>query len=231
MAIPEITIKEKYEIKNKLYLNSRTRSNSLINTFTSEQEKWLKYNFLRLYGQIIKQRGKRDVVFNEKEEKVMDSIFLWMIGSPKFNGDLMKGIYLVSGQGFGKDIILSAVVAFFANFQKHIKEFTFDQFNKLWFEKGGHMLSMPIKINDINEKGIMKRERTAIPFLELMDTREQFGNRRGLLVSSNYGPERVQQFIEKDSPNPRVFERAKECFNILKVTETKSKRIENIITF
>lgn len=224
-----ISPKDKVEITMKLYLNCKYRQNTKFNSFTDEQIKDMKWLFAKMYSDIINERGSK-IIVGDKERSVLAYIFDWMICSASFSGDVKKGLYLMCGQGFGKDVFLKAITNFFEYFGKYFKDYTFHNFNIDWYEKGQVFFNMPIKINDISEKGRVKRERESIPFLEFLDYREQINNRRGIIVSSNFGAKKLQDTLEFDSTNPRLLERIKEVFNIVVIEDVESKRIENKIT-
>lgn len=215
-------------IRIGLTLSNKRISALSASPYITEHEIWLKKAYFDLYIQEIKNRNAKPVI-GEKEKKLLSHTFNWCISSKEFNGDLHKGLYLASKQGFGKDIILATIVKFFAMFDYSIKEISFPKFNIDWYELGEYHFVCPIKINDVSEAGKMKRERESIPFLEFLDHREQINNRRGILVSSNYTPEALQNILEADRPVKRLLERIKECFNIIVITEAESKRIINKI--
>lgn len=216
---------DKY-IKYRLYLNAKNRKDSMFNNFDIETENYMGRIFMSKYNHILTSRGSRSIL-GEKEKKIIKHVFLWCVGSEDFQGDLRKGLYLASKQGFGKDILLSAIVEFFFHFDYQVSEYTYGSFCKFWFNNDDSSFNHPVKINDISEYGKMKRERESIPFLELMDYREQTNNRRGMLVSSNFTPKYIQEVLEKDKEQKRIYERVKECFNVVIIKDAKSKRIEN----
>lgn len=224
-----MTEQEKKAISAKLYLNCKNRTENQYNEFSKEELKLMKWLFASIYMSIVNSRGAKFAV-SDKEKAVLAHIFDWMVCLPTFEGDLKKGLYLMSSQGFGKDVFLRAIVRFFEYFGKMFKEYTFHDFNHDWFDKGEFFFKMPIKINDINETGRIKRERSSIPFLEFLDYREQVDNRRGIIVSTNFGAKRLQDALEFDSQNPRLYERIKEVFNIIVIGDSESKRVENKIT-
>ena len=215
-------------LRNRLFLGSLNFSVYKCTEWTPEEEKALKIVFWGHYKAILEERGS-DMKINEKESKILAQVFYWCIGSAKFAGDLKKGIYLVSRQGFGKDVILSTIVRFFETFRKHFREYRFSEFNMSWYEKGDLFFNCPVKINDVSGNGKVKRERESIPFLEFLDYREQINNRRSILVSSNLLPAALQAELEEGKNIKRLEERIKECFNVFKIMDAESKRVENII--
>jgi len=223
-----MTDEQKNKIASKLYLNCKNRLNNPYNYFEETEIKMMKWLFASIYSNIISDRGSK-LVINDKERHILAIIFDWMICSDTFQGDVKKGIYLMSSQGFGKDIILKSVIKFFAYFEKYFKEYTFREFNSEWFEKNENCFLMPIKINDIDGTGKIKRERSSIPFLEFLDFREQINSRRGIIISTNFGAKKLQDTLEFDSQNPRLYERIKEVFNIIIIDKSESKRVENKI--
>lgn len=196
--------------------------------FKDEIKTELKFIFFDIYTSIIRSRGQSPLI-NEKEKKILLYLFNWTISSPDFDGDLQKGLYLASAQGFGKDIFLSTVNQFLAIFNIYFKRFTQDVFIMNWFEKIPAYFNGSIMINDIDECGRVKRERESIPFLELLNYREQSNNRRGLIVSTNYKPKILQDTLEKGRPVQKLEQRIIECFNIIMIEKAESKRIENKI--
>ena len=215
-------------IRPHLYLNVKNRIDNPTNDFSEEIIQLLKNEFWSMYQEEVKNRG-REVIAGEKELKVFSHIFQWIICDTKFKGDVQKGLYLVSKQGFGKDIILRTVVEFFNKFHYNIREYTNTAFCKEWFDKNETYFKAPIKINDIKEDGRFKRERISIPFLEFLDFREQNNTRRGIIVSSNFLPEALQEELENDKQQKRIYERIKEVFNIIHIKNASSKRIETKI--
>ena len=221
-----ISAKDKVEITMKLYLSCKFRQNTKFNSFTDGQVKDMKWLFANMYSDIVAERGSK-LAIGYKEKAILAYIFDWMVCSATFEGDVKKGLYLMCAQGFGKDVFLKAIISFFNYFGKSIKDCTFQSFNTEWYEKGQVYFNCPIKINDISEKGRIKRERESIPFLEFLDYREQINNRRGIIVSTNFGPKKLQDALEFESQNPRLYERIKEVFNIVVIEDVESKRIEN----
>lgn len=213
-------------VRNDLYLNSILRHEKPVNKFPKYIYRDLKGIFWDCYTKNIESRGAI-VKISDKDKNVLNHVFHWAICDPSFEGDLQKGLYLVSRQGYGKDILLRAIVDFFMFFHMRFKEYTHTNFCKEWFNKGEHSFKSPIKINDIKEDGKMKREREAMPFLELMDFREQMNLRRGMIVSSNLLPMALQQELEPNKEQQRTYERIKECFNIVHIKGAGSKRKEN----
>lgn len=217
----------KKEISKFLYLNSQNRNQCLFNNFDEKTSLNLWKQFYLTYGKVIEDRGSL-IIITDKEHKIMKHLFYWCISSPKFNGDLRKGIYLAAAQGFGKDVLLKTIVEFFMFFNKSVREYSFNEFNMAWYSKQPYFFNGPIKINDLTENAKVHKERLSFPIVEFLDHREITNNRRGLLVSSNFAPKILQDKIEYDSPNPRLNERAKECFNIVLIQGSNfSKRIES----
>lgn len=212
-------------VKSHLYLNPKLRISSPANKFPEDIIKELKQIFWDKYKDEVKARGRLPVG-DDKLISTLKYVFEWMICDPNFKGDVQKGLYLVSRQGFGKDVILRSIVEFFKEFGLNIVEYTNTSFCKEWFDKNESYFKAPIKINDIKEDGRFKRERISIPFLEFMDFREQNNTRRGIIVSSNFLPEALQEELEYDKQQKRIFERIKECFNIVHIKGVNSKRIE-----
>ena len=105
-------VKDKVEITMKLYLNCKYRQNTKFNNFSDEQIKDMKWLFAKKYSEIISERGSK-IVVGDKERSVLAYIFDWMICSASFSGDVKKGLYLMCGQGFGKDVFLKAITNFF----------------------------------------------------------------------------------------------------------------------
>lgn len=217
------------KFRNRVVLASYCFNGGHAFSYTPDEEKQLKIGFWNIYKAILAERGS-SLVIGEKEAEVLGQSFYWCIGSHKFKGDLKKGIWICSRQGFGKDVLLTTIVAFFTFFDKHFQEYTFQAFNKEWFEKGDVFFRSPIKINDVSGDGRIKRERESIPILEFLDFREQINNRRGIIISSNYLPEAIQEELEPDKSNPRLKERIIECCNVIAVKNAESKRVESKIT-
>ncbi len=215
------------KISSLLYLNSRNLERNPINKFSDDEIKYMKRVFFNIYKSILADRGVKSLIFGPKEARISNNLFNWCISSPEFEGDLKKGVWLSSAQGFGKDIFLKTIVLFFRMFNKGFIEFSFSEFNKQWYEKSPYYFNRPVKINDIDERGYIKRERYSIPILEFMDHREQINNRRSIIVSSNYTPAYIQKVLEPDSDNQKILERAKECFNLIVVKDAESKRTSN----
>lgn len=216
------------KLRNKVVLSNKAISAIKPTILSDEEVKWLKRAYFGFYTETIKSRGGTPVT-SDKELKILSHTFNWCICSPEFNGDLQKGLYIASQQGWGKDIILTTIIKFYNFFERHFKELSFHEFNSQWFELGEKYFSGPVKINDINENGKMKRERESIPFLEFLDFREQNNLRRGLIVSTNYTPEALQAVLEADRLVKRLNERIKECFNIILIRDATSKRVINKI--
>lgn len=217
--------KTKKIVRLHLYLNPENRLDKPANVFPDEILIQLKRIFFEIYKKEVFARGQTLIV-GEKETTVLKTVFDWCICSKEFYGDHQKGIYLVSRQGFGKDIILRTIVEFYKYFGLNFREYTNTQFCKEWFELNQYHFTSPLKINDIKEDGQFKRERTSIPFLELLDYREQINLRRGLIVSSNFLPEALQEELENGKIQKRLLERIKECFNIIHIKDAITKRKE-----
>lgn len=215
-------------LKNRVIIASKRLSDIKWCNYSDEELMFLKRLFWASFKSVLSDRGRKPEL-KEKDVALFDYIFKWCIMSKEFSGDLQKGIYIASGQGFGKDVILTTIVIFFREFEKSIKEYTYTDFCTDWFVKSSVAFRCPMKINDIKETGRMKRERTSIPFLEFLDYREQINLRRGLLVSSNLTPPELQNLMEFDQPIKRLEERIKECFNIILIKDAESKRISNQI--
>jgi predicted ATPase len=215
-------------LRDRVFLSHKKLSSIKWCNYTPEEVSALKRLFWASYSKSVSTRN-RDIILEEKDKAVLNHVFNWCIMSKDFNGDLHKGLYVAAGQGFGKDVLLSAVVDFFAQFDKTITEYIYSNFCNEWFTKSNELFRRPIKINDIKESGKMKRERTSLPFLEFLDFREQLNLRRGLLVSSNLTPSELQDLMEYDQPLKRLEERIKECFNVILIKNTKSKRVSNQI--
>lgn len=213
-------------VKSDLYLNAKDRHEFPANKFPDHIIKELKSIFWSGYKQILTERGSI-VKMGSKEINILKYVFDWMICSPNFKGDLHKGLYIASNQGFGKDILLNSIVMFFKKFEITFKQFTFHKFCKQWFGKDQMYFLGAIKINDITGIGKMKRERVAYPFTEFLDYREQINNRRSIIVSTNFTPSALQSSMESELAIKRLEERIKECFNIVIIKNAKSKRIEN----
>jgi len=216
-------------VKSHLYLNANLRIDFPANNFPEEIIKELKWLFWNIYEKEITTRGM-EIINTDKEKAILQFIFDWMICRKGFAGDVQKGLYLVSKQGFGKDIILRAIVEFFKIFDLNFSEYTNTGFCQGWFNNHESLFASPIKINDIKEDSRYKRERESIPFLEFLDYREQINLRRGIIVSSNFLPEALQEELEVNKNQKRIFERVKECFNIIHIKGVISKRIENKLT-
>ncbi len=197
-------------------------------TFSNYGIKLLKKHFFSIYEETIRERGRTPQV-TPKEKKILLHLFCWAICSPEFDGDLQKGLYLASGQGFGKDILITTITRFLADFERKFKRFTYDKFMEDWFEKVPAYFNGPIAINDIDDYGKIKKHRESIPFLELLNYREQTNNRRGLIVSTNYKPEVLQKALEKGRTVQKLEQRIIECFNIVMITNAQSKRKKNEI--
>lgn len=221
--------KFKTYIRSWIYLSPKLRYNDPANNFPKETIKALAKKFADIYNKNVLERTD-NIKVTQKERDVLNHCFMWCICSPNFKGDLIKGIYLASNQGFGKDIILKTIVDFYAYFEFIFEEYTFPDFCNRWFENDPYKFKSPIKINDIKGVRKMKREKESIPFLELLDFREQLNNRRSLLVSSNVLPADLQDQLESGEELQRLEERIKECFNVIIVEGVESKRIENKIT-
>ena len=196
--------------------------------FYDQGIKELKRYFFEIYSSVIKERGA-DLLVTDKERKVLSHLFNWAICSPDFKGDLQKGLYLASGQGFGKDVLITTIIRFLAEFDFNFRRFTHDDFLMNWFEKVPAFFNGLIAINDIDEYGKLKKHREAIPFLELLNYREQINSRRGLIVSTNYKPDILQKALEHDRPVKKLEQRIIECFNIVMILNADSKRRESKI--
>lgn len=214
-------------VRGKIYLNCKYR-------YTSPQDVWqddilllAKKFFFKLYKKNVQERNMQ-LIIGDQEKKTLKYCFEWAACVPTFEGDLNKGLMLVSHQGFGKDVILKTIIQFYKYFMYNIREYTYHDFCDKWFNNSPDMFKSPIKINDITENGRMKREKESIPFLEFLDYREQNYLMRGLLVSSNYTPEALQEVLESDKLVKRLHERIKECFNVLIISNKESKRVENV---
>jgi hypothetical protein len=219
----------KTEIRKGIYLASKYRYTDHDNCFTKEAENELKKLFWKLYKDNVLTRAK-EVIVTDKEKAALKFAFDWSICSPDFEGDLDKGLYVASNQGFGKDVLLKTVVDFYAFFEYQFSEYTYPDFCMKWFENDPYKFNAPIRINDIYDNGKIKREKESIPFLELLDYREQHNNRRSIIVSTNYTPEILQELLESEKANKRLYERIKECFNVLLIKDVDSKRIYNTHT-
>jgi hypothetical protein len=215
------------KIRSQLLLKLDNRE-KIHSNFNKEEAYYLKKLFAFIHKSLVLERSKEYKLSNN-DKTLLLSVFNWSILSPDFKGDLQKGLWLCSPQGVGKDLILKTIVAFYAEFGKKIREFTFSEFNKKWFNLNPEYFKMPIKINDVNEMGMIKLDRTSFPIVEFLDYREINNNRRGLLVSSNFTPKILQNKLEKNLNNPRLEERAKECFNVIVLSDSKSKRSNDII--
>jgi hypothetical protein len=215
-------------VRQHIYLNSKFRYATPANEFPEDLIKSMKLYFWELYKANVLKRNSK-VETGEQEIELLKHTFEWTICSPDFKGNLSKGLMLISNQGFGKDIILNTIVQFYEYFMYNIKEYTYHEFCDNWFNNSPEMFKMPIKINDISEYGRMKREKESVPFLEFLDYREQNFLMRGVIVSSNYKPEVLQEILEDGKVVKRLHERIKECFNIVLINNKDSKRIENLI--
>lgn len=198
--------------------------------FSDDSIVTLKHNFMDIYKSVILERGQIPTI-TEKELRIIRCTFNWAISSPDFEGDLQKGIYLASAQGFGKDVLMTTIIRFLAQFEMSFKRSTYDDFMMSWFEKVPAYFNGLIAINDIDEYGKIKRERESIPFLELLNYREQINNRKGLIVSTNLLPIDLQKQLEKGRIVQKLEQRIIECFNILKIEKAESKRRESRIEF
>ena len=214
-------------VNQNIYLNAKLRYDLPANDFPDKIIKELTRMFFNMWKDNISSRTD-SIILGAKEKELLRYCFDWCICSPDFKGDLRKGLYIASKQGFGKDAVLNTIVQFYNYFIFNIREYTYPDFCTKWFESEPYRFNTPLKITDIYDNGKMKREKESIPFLELLDFREQVGNMRGLLVSSNYRPEALQELLEPDKVVKRLHERVKECFNIIVIEGTESKRIESI---
>lgn len=213
-------------IRGWIYLSSKLRYNDPANNFPKDVVLKLGKYFAQIYNNNITIRGC-NIVVEKKDKDTLNHIFQWCICSPAFKGDLSKGIYLAANQGYGKDVILKTIVDFYSFFEYKFTDYTFPNFCTKWFESDPYIFNSPIRINDIKGMRKMKREKESIPFLELLDYREQTNNRRSLLVSTNLDPTKLSEELESDEDLPRLEERIKECFNIIIISGATSKRIEN----
>lgn len=215
------------KIRSQLRLKLDNRD-KLYSELTENDVLQLKRLFAYIHRSLVLQRSS-NYHLSKHDKELLLSVFNWSILSSDFKGDLQKGLWICSSQGVGKDIVLKTIVAFYAEFGRKIREFTFSEFNKKWFNLNPEYFKMPIKINDVNEVGMIKLDRTSYPIVEFLDYREINNNRRGLLVSSNFTPKSLQDKLEKNLYNPRLNERAKECFNVIVLSDTESKRSNEII--
>lgn len=215
------------KIRSQLRLKLDNRD-KLYSELTENDVLQLKRLFAYIHRSLVLQRSS-NYHLSKHDKELLLSVFNWSILSSDFKGDLQKGLWICSSQGVGKDIVLKTIVAFYAEFGRKIREFTFSEFNKKWFNLNPEYFKMPIKINDVNEVGMIKLDRTSYPIVEFLDYREINNNRRGLLVSSNFTPKSLQDKLEKNLDNPRLNERAKECFNVIVLSDTESKRNSEII--
>lgn len=220
--------KFKMSVKPWLYLSTKFRYLEPANEFTKDYIKSLKQIFFSYYKKNVLSRSDQ-LIMTQKEKDILNTIFEWSICSTNFKGDLQKGLYLAGGQGYGKDILLKTISDFYGYFDYIFTDYTYPGFCTKWFENENYKFREPIRINDITGNGKMKREKESIPFLELLDYREQSNMRRGLLVSSNLSPKLLQDELEIDRREKRLVERIKECFNVIIITNSESKRVENKI--
>jgi hypothetical protein len=217
-------------VNNHIYLNAKYRYASPANKWPDDIYLYLKKHFWQIYKtNVFKRLNKKVGVMGQKEIDVLKYCFQWTICDPNFNGDLSKGLMLVSKQGFGKDILLNTIVDFYSEYNFKLRESTYFDFATEWFNSSPSMFKMPLKISDVYPIPKMKREKESMPFLELLDYREQNFLMRGLLVSTNYKPEVLQEIMEKEQVEKRLHERIKACFNVVLITGTESKREDNTV--
>ena len=132
--------------------------------YTKNERNAVKTRLFDLYRANLSRRGVRNVKFTPKEQNLMRFLFEWLIMDENFKGDLNKGIYIASGQGFGKDIMADTFYQYLQECGKHCIDMTFSQFNDRWYNGIPQQFNGFLKINDVNEYGFMKRERESIPF-------------------------------------------------------------------
>jgi hypothetical protein len=214
-------------VNKNIYLNAKFRYDLPANKFPNniiKETKNLFFNFWK--AEILKRTDK--IELGDKEKELLKYCYEWAICSPDFKGDLRKGLYIASKQGFGKDAMVRTIIEFYNYFIFSIRHYTYVDFCSQWFELSSERFNSPIYISDIYPNGKMKREKESIPFLEFLDHRDQLGNTRGLLITSNYTPKALQEELEKDKLVKRLYERVKECFNVVIIEGAESKRIEQI---
>ena len=215
------------DIRKTLYLNNRYRLHLPANDYPPGITKKMKTLFFNIWKSHIMKRTS-NLILQDKEKAFLDYCYKWSVCDPNFKGDVNKGLYIASKQGFGKDVMLKTISYFFEYFLYTFKRYTYFDFCDEWFNNDSYMFNSPTIITDVYDNGKMKREKESIPFLEFLDYREQTDNRRGIVVSTNYTPDALQELLEPDRQVKRLKERIKECFNIILIKDADSKRIEEI---
>jgi hypothetical protein len=214
-------------VNQHIYLSNKYRIHLPANSFPDDILKALKKLFFEMWKDNIIKRTS-NIIVGEKEKEFLKYCFEWTICSPDFKGDLKKGLFIASKQGFGKDVMLNTIQQFYEFFLYKFKSYSYFDFCKVWFDNDSYMFNSPVIIKDVYDNGKMKREKESIPFLEFLDYREQTSNRRSILASSNFTPEALQELLESDKQEKRLKQRIIECCNIVLIKDAESKRVEEM---
>ncbi len=209
IPISNIIEKEKEKL-TELKINLKSRQ---INISISAKD--FKELFLIQVNQIIAERNiNREFEQKKDNSKIINQIFFYTTGNPKFEGKLEKGILLIGKNGVGKTLILRAycsIIALLTN-----KRITYIHSKKLQSEiRTGNIENFekkPILIDDIGKesKEVNDFGTKILPIADLMALR--YDNGSLTFATCNYNLETLAKFYGKTTTD-----RFKEMFNIFKL--------------
>jgi DNA replication protein DnaC len=157
---------------------------------------------------------------DDHNRELINQMYLYSVGSDKFEGDLSKGLYLFGSIGTGKTLILKATCAILDKYTiKNIPFLTAKKLEKLIIEKGegvfAELEKKPLFLDDImkEEKEVVHYSQKHYPFIDLMSLRYDTG--AWTFLTSNYRETSVEEFYGK-----MIFSRMKSMLNFIEVSKT-----------
>jgi DNA replication protein DnaC len=171
--------------------------------------------------EMAKRNKEREFEIDENNKLVINQLYLYLIGSDKFKGDLNRGIMLSGNVGTGKTMMINAFLGIIQQLSnKIVTSLHAKKVSSYLKEKGDdYLIKRPLFIDDlgketkiVNDYGTVKN---TIP--DLFAIRYDTG--AWTFATNNYSFDTLQEFYGET-----IVDRFKEMFNNLKLTGDSRRR-------
>ena len=185
--------------------NTNSSNMSPLAQCIEERQRWhnpyitaeaFKHSMLLYCQNIMAQRGViREFVIDENNRKILNNMYLYVIGSSSCSWDLNKGLYLGGKVGAGKTLLMQAFCKILGEISGYSIEMIPARMLSQRIMDWGieHYMKRPIFVDELGRENLQENYygRIIRPFEELVSYRYEYGSR--LFITSNFKPERLAQ--------------------------------------
>ena len=205
--------KEIANLRNKRVFLNKIENEKVVPMFSYEQfEEILKIN---IQINLLAKNKKTKYQITKQNEYIIKELYLYLIGSQEFKGDLFKGIYISGNNGTGKTILIKGIIKVIQDFSiKIITHLHSKQVAGYLKEKGdNHLKTRPLYIEDIGKEEVKINDfgTVKMPIIDLFSTRYEYG--AWTFCCCNYKLETIEKKYTKT-----ISDRFKDIFNFFELT-------------